>query len=71
MTLMDQSKDLTVLLVLLYNSEVCDVGLVAKKQAPAGEEIWLRETNWINQKRIHWIIRTVEISMQRSEILIF
>ena len=38
-----------------------------KNQSPRGEEVRLRETKWINQKRIHWMFRTVEISMQRSK----
>ena len=48
-------------------TEVSDVEKVAKKQDPGGEEIRSRETSWINQKRIHWMFRAVEISMQRSK----
>ena len=51
-------------------TEVSDVENVAKKQDPGGEEVRLRETNWINQKRMHWMFRTVEISMQVSKKLI-
>ena len=45
--------------------------LLQKNQSPGGQEVRLRETNWINLKRIHWMFCTVEISMQRSDFLIF
>ena len=49
------------------NLRFCIVEPAAKKQSPGDEEVRLRELNWINQKRIHWMFRTVEIPMQRSK----